>query len=267
MGISARLIKSNVTAKSEIIFERKILDRPSSIHWHNFCELDIIVSGHGSTFINGKECVCKEGMVVFMSPSDLHDYRANELEIFNIQFSEDSVDSNLLHTIIQLKNRMIYMDEKELKGILGICNLMEEGIVGREYQSLYQRKMLESILILFLQSVGSSKKEILPSEPDIIQEIVIYINTNFAENPMLKDVAKAFHINENYLCSLFRQHMGEKYKSYLRKVKLNHAAKMVAFTNLSMTEIALKCGYSTQSHFNREFKNVFHMTPMEMRKS
>lgn len=267
MGKSARMIKRSITAKSEIVFERKLLDKPSSVHWHNFCELDIIVSGYGTTFINGSEYLCKPGMMVFMSPSDFHDYRANELEIFNIQFSEESVDSHILHALINLNSRMVCMGEKDRSILRNICDLVEGTALGKVYRNLYLKRMVESILILFLQNVDSKKEGVFRAEPDIIQEIVIYINAHFAENLTLKDIAKAFHLNENYLCCLFRQHAGEGYKSYLRKIKLEHAEKLILFTNMSITEIALSSGYNTQSHFNREFKNMFHVTPSKMRQT
>ena len=86
------------------------------------------------------------------------------------------------------------------------------------------------------------------------------------ENPLLKEFAGQFHLNENYLSMLFKEQIGENYKSYLRSLKLNHAEKLIIYTNMPITEIAFSSGYNTLSHFNREFKSMFHITPLEMRK-
>lgn len=263
----ARLAKSRLTSQDEISFERKMLNQSNSVHWHDFYELDIIVAGQGMTFINGQEHTFREGSVVFMSPLDFHDYHYNEVEIFNIHFSEESVDSELLHTLIYLNSRIICLDEACMQSMLGLCSLFENVTMGKAYRKLYYKKLLESILILFLQGADGEKHEAGRTEPDIIQQIVIYANAHFAENPMLKDIAEAFHMNENYLCSLFKRYMGENYKSYIRKLKLTHAERLISFTNLSITEIALNCGYNTISHFNREFKSMFHVTPLERRQS
>lgn len=262
----ARLAESRLTSQNEISFERKKLNQPSTVHWHDFYELDIILSGHGRTFINGQEHTFQEGTVVFMSPSDFHDFYSDEVEIFNIHFSEESVDSELLHTLIHLNSRISCLDDACMQSMMSLCSLCENVTMGKAYRKLYYKKLLESMLILFLQGTDDEKYEASRSEPDIIQQIVIYANTHFAENPMLKDIADAFHMNENYLCSLFKRYMGENYKSYIRKLKLTHAEKLISFTNLSVTEIALNCGYNTLSHFNREFKSMFHVTPLERRK-
>lgn len=267
MNRQVRMVKSSVTAKHEIVFERKWLDLPSSVHWHDFCELDIIVSGHGISYVNGRECVCQKGMMVFSSPSDVHDYQANELEIFNIQFSVEGVDSDILHTLMQMKNRVVYMEKEDYHRIFELCCLMERTVLEDNYRGMFQKRILENMLILFLQNAEANQTEMSRTDVDVIQNVVIYIHGHFSENPMLKDVAKEFHLNENYLCALFHQYTGEKYKSYLRRIKLEHAEKLISYTNTSMTEIALSCGYSTQSHFNREFKALFQMTPNEMRKS
>lgn len=262
---SVRLIKSKVTAKSEIVYERKELKAVSSIHWHDFCEVDMILSGEGISNVNGKQYECRKGMVVFMSPSDVHDYQANHLEIFNVQFCTEGVDSQIIHTLMQLKGRVAYVKTEDWESFLDICRLLENTRLNDTYRALYDKKMLESILLMFLQNMEEEENEEKHSDVELIQKIVVYINAHFAENPMLRDVAKEFHLNENYLCSLFRQHMGEKYKAYLRKIKLEHAEKLICLTDLPMTEIAFSCGYITQSHFNREFRSFFQVTPKQMR--
>lgn len=265
MSNTVRLIKRKLTPQKEIFFEEKRLDAPSSVHWHDFCELDIIISGQGVSLVNGKEYDCCEGMMVFMSPSDVHDYRTDDLEIFNIQFATEGVDSEILHTLMQMNKRVVYVNKESIQLLLSLCHLMDSNVVDERYRGLYHRKLLENILLIYMQNIGEKEHYENGFDADIIQKIVIYVNTHFSENPMLKDIAKEFHINENYLCSIFHQHMGEKYKSYLRKIKLEHAQKLIAYTDLPMTEISFTCGYITQSHFNREFRAFFGMTPKKMR--
>ena len=87
MKTNVRLIKKKQDYKQEIFFERKNLNISSTVHWHDFYEIDIILSGSGTTMINGKDHLLSEGTMSFLTPSDFHDITSSGLSIFNIQFS------------------------------------------------------------------------------------------------------------------------------------------------------------------------------------
>jgi AraC-like DNA-binding protein len=52
---------------------------------------------------------------------------------------------------------------------------------------------------------------------------------------------------------------------YLRKLRLRIASRALIYTNESLSEIALNCGFADQSHFTREFRRQFGRTPREYR--
>ena len=236
------------------------------MHWHDFYEVEIIISGNGTTMINGKKALLKEGTVSFLTPSDFHDIDSSGLEIFNIQFSEGCVNHEILNALINLNKKICHLDKTQTQNICNLCELLEIAAMDATYLNMYYQKILESILLIFLQNVHTKGEKVVQTEPDIIQQIVVYLNIHFMENPLLKDIANQFHLNENYLCMLFKEQIGENYKSYLRKLKLNHAKKLIIYTHLPITEIAYDSGYNTLSHFNREFKSMFHTTPLDLRK-
>ena len=92
------------------------------------------------------------------------------------------------------------------------------------------------------------------------------MHSHFKENPKMGEVAKMLYLNENYFCTLIKEHIGETYKDYLKKLKLEHAKKLIINTDIPLTQISLECGYSSHSNFNRDFKKFFDISPSEMRK-
>lgn len=54
-------------------------------------------------------------------------------------------------------------------------------------------------------------------------------------------------------------------QKYLRKLRLRIASRALIYTNESLSEIALNCGFADQSHFTREFRRQFERTPREYR--
>jgi AraC-like DNA-binding protein len=72
--------------------------------------------------------------------------------------------------------------------------------------------------------------------------------------------------NKRYFCKLFKKYTGKTYKQYLREVKLNYALNLLKRTNLKITVVAIESGYSTVSHFNREFYAYYKKTPTQEKK-
>jgi len=54
-------------------------------------------------------------------------------------------------------------------------------------------------------------------------------------------------------------------QKFLRKLRLRVASRALMYTDESLSEIALKCGFADQSHFSREFRRQFGRTPRHYR--
>src|SRR5437867_4110160 len=54
-------------------------------------------------------------------------------------------------------------------------------------------------------------------------------------------------------------------QKFLRKLRLRIASRGLIYTDESLSDIALKCGFADQSHFSREFRRQFGRTPREYR--
>jgi transcriptional regulator GlxA family with amidase domain len=54
-------------------------------------------------------------------------------------------------------------------------------------------------------------------------------------------------------------------QKFLRKLRLRIASRALIYTNDTLSEIALKCGFADQSHFSREFRRQFGRTPRDYR--
>ena len=96
--------------------------------------------------------------------------------------------------------------------------------------------------------------------------VMAYVNAHFKENPSLEKVASLVFFNKRYFCKLFKKFTGKTYIQYLREVKLNYALNLLKRTNLSITAVALESGYTTISHFNREFYAYYQKTPSQAKK-
>lgn len=102
---------------------------------------------------------------------------------------------------------------------------------------------------------------------EVIDEIIRAIETD-ASLLTVSDVAKAFARSERWLQQLFRDYLGIGLKWLLQRHRLLVAAEQIRENEApNWAEIAYDLGYSSQSHFITDFKEVLGVTPLDYRKN
>lgn len=100
---------------------------------------------------------------------------------------------------------------------------------------------------------------------DKIERAEAYLLTHFNENISLQDLANHLFLSESSVRRLFAQHFNESFSQRLKKIRLNIACDMLAYTGYPIRVILEKVGYINQANFNRQFKNYKNVTPKEYR--
>ena len=97
-----------------------------------------------------------------------------------------------------------------------------------------------------------------------INKVVDYIQTNVQEELTLASMASMAAFSPFHFHRLFSAMVGEPLSGFIRRVRLQRAARLLK-TNprLSITEIALDCGFSSPSTFARSFKQFFQCSATE----
>ena len=88
------------------------------------------------------------------------------------------------------------------------------------------------------------------------------------ENPReLEALAQAVGLSPFQLSRAFHGHHGVTIPGYLRRLRMEKAAKMITTTDLLIGDIARAVGYASMSAFNRAFTREMHKGPNEYRGS
>lgn len=101
----------------------------------------------------------------------------------------------------------------------------------------------------------------------LLQTAILYIDSHYNERIQLEDIVAVTGSNHTTITRLFKEETGETPMEYLWNVRINHAKKNLAFTNIPIKEAAVRAGFSTISHFSRMFKEKTGQTPASYRKS
>ena len=103
------------------------------------------------------------------------------------------------------------------------------------------------------EAIHTTDREILSAARFIAEQ---YMNSITSE-----EIANAAGLSLNYLTRKFRRLAGIGLHEYLVFIRLQHAARELVSTDDSITDIALRCGFSDSNYFKDAFKKKYGMTP------
>lgn len=93
-----------------------------------------------------------------------------------------------------------------------------------------------------------------------------WLINNIDYSGTLTELAQQFHINEYKLKKGFKELYGCTVFEMLLKLRMERARQMLLETDLSVTEIGYRAGYSSGSHFSDAFRKHFGFAPNILRK-
>jgi two-component system response regulator YesN len=101
---------------------------------------------------------------------------------------------------------------------------------------------------------------------DNLQQAIKYIHNNFSTDISLDRVAGTAGISKYHFSRLFKEMTGLTYQSYLNRVRIEQAKKLLNDEELSITDTGYAVGYSDLTHFERIFKKLTGTTPSQYRR-
>lgn len=110
--------------------------------------------------------------------------------------------------------------------------------------------------------------KMLPSSPErdpVIERILEHVALNFNADVSVADLSSMTGLTPNYLSALFHKKMGETFMSYLTRIRVTEARKLLLEGGVSVAEAARAVGYSDVRHFSRRYREMLGEYPSESR--
>ncbi len=256
---------------------------PTPWHFHPEYELVLVTESIGKRFIGDNISHFSEGDLAFIGPGLPHLYR-NEPEYYGkksalrarsivIHFLESSlgIDFSLPEA---KKIKQLFLKSVRGLNIIGKTNK----IISTKMQELTTRQGFERLLALLeiLHIISESKdfryissgniSGINEKESDRMDKVLNYVLKNFHNEINLKSVAKIANMADNSFSRYFSQRTRKTFTSYVNEIRLSHACKLLRETNKTVADVCYECGYNNLSNFNRQFKIIYHTSPLHYRK-
>lgn len=138
---------------------------------------------------------------------------------------------------------------------------------GEIMRAIFERNFLYQIISYFntqfetmMSFIGSSSSE------SVLDDIIGFINHNYADDLTLESISPLFGYNSAYLGKIFTKKTGVTFNSYLDSIRITQAKKLLTTENLKVYEVATRVGYSNVDYFHIKFKKYVGMSPAVFKK-
>jgi AraC-like DNA-binding protein len=93
-----------------------------------------------------------------------------------------------------------------------------------------------------------------------------YVRENFAKQTSVGRAPQMVHMSQAQFMKVFKKVSGMTFVGHVTRLRIMNALRQLRETDLTIAEIAAKCGFSDQSYFDRRFRQAFGRSPRQYRK-
>lgn len=138
-------------------------------------------------------------------------------------------------------------------------------LAGGAESAFYVKSILFQVLRMALEQLGAQSR-VTPSDCyQRMQQIKNYLEDCYPEPITLEALGRRALMSTGYLCRAFKKAVGVSPVEYLMRVRIASAKHYLTVTNKTVSEIAGLCGFKTEAHFYKTFKQREGLTPSAFR--
>lgn len=263
-------------------FEISIVDREAVhsmefAHSHSFYELFLLIEGECEMLVGDSTHLLTSNSLYFIptnTPHQTHYATGVTSKRLNIEFAE-----KYLRRLYQafgaktiedkIMNKVIQLPEFVTERIVAISEeLISESKNKDEYTKFSMDIHFEHLIIYILRHHTAYYNTLYSSIKITDQDLrnaLSYINNNYNQKITLPEVASLVHLNPCYFSQKFKTLTGRGFKEYLTSIRITQSEKLLLETNLSMSEIAYKCGFESSNYYGDAFKKIYNISPTAFR--
>ena len=229
-------------------------------HAHLLASFSFVLSGSYIENFATQIRTRRPSTIVFHPPHESHavEYQGASVRILSVQVDPerlsylrergigfDSRESGCTETIAWLGRRLYHE----------FCNADDASALA-----------LEGLVLEILAEASRAKTVLEEVSPRWLRQAKEFLHDNFSASFGFDVVARTVGVHPVHLARVFRQMNGCTIGEYLRRLRLDFAAKEVATSDAPLCEIAIAAGFADQSHLTKVFKAHFGLTPSAYRR-
>jgi|GEM_PF-1592106 len=240
-------------------------------------EIHLVEKGEGRFRIGKREFHVKPGDIIFLHSMEGNSFKPDE-ESFRFVFVtfkfDDSIGSSIMKKLNEtLGEEALPFSIGDIPEIQQLFYRMHREISLKAEGYMFRLKLLLGMLVVMitdLRKKGDNKEDIQLTvnmgTRELVDKVILLLQRNYSRSIRLDDLGRQVNLHPRYLCTLFRQITGQTVTEYLRDLRIEKAKRLLLYTSLTITEIALDVGFSSSQYFSRVFSRAEGIDPRTFRK-
>ena len=244
------------------------IEKEPPLHIHDVFEIYLNLSGDVSFIVENRTYPISRGNLIITKPYEYHHciYHDNkEHEHYCLQFSGREDDALLASLFDRKKgeNNHIVLDNMLITSIIKHFDKLLNMDKGSEIDKHYH---FIRILQIIENNISPDELEFLENIPEKLKEVLDIIAIRFAEPITIASLASDIFVSVNTLERYFKRYLNITPGEYIKRKRLS-AAMLALNDNASISQVAMRCGFSDTSNFIQIFKRTFGQTPYQYLKN
>jgi len=255
-------------------------------HHHPQCEITLVRQGGSVRVVGDKVTALTAGDLIFLGPEVPHDYRntseegeaGTPVEAIVIQFLPDlpglaGLDAQGLPSM-QPVERLLKRASHGLE-IVGHTKEVATAFIEQMLEVQGMKRVILLLQLIDLLADSAETREICalasvqPSRTEVttdrIGTVCAYIESFFAEPIYVEKLASMVGLGKSAFSRLFKKSTGRSVPQFVNGLRVAHACRLLVETDLTVSQISRDCGFVSPAHFQRQFREQQHCSPLQYR--
>ena len=227
----------------------------------NMFEIELPIEDGGISYIDKESASINQNTLIIAKPGQVrHTKLPFKCYFVHAILTDGELYDRLtsMPSYVNVKNRDVYVDIFKK-----LCEYYDSGLESDRL--MLGSKMLELIYLLNNEA-GAQKFYNDRGNAQVIQSVIEYIKNNLDEDLSLQALSKYASFSPTHFHTCFKKSTGLTLREYVEECRIRHGVNLLVSTNLTLSEIAYECGFSSQSYFSYAFKRRMNMTPRKYAK-
>ena len=249
-------------------------------HWHEALEFNLVVEGSVKVCTSTQTQVFHKGDGLFINSNVLASMENIENCVLDSHLFHPVFLSGHFKSVFETKYLNPVTQNRHLDLIALRGNTEAQAQILRKLRQLSRlqaepdtefqtRNLLSEIWLLLLEEIKNADNSIFHApqkNQDRILTMIAFIQENFAEKLTLEDIADSAAVSTRECLRCFKAAIHQSPMDYLIEYRVRSAKKLLETTELSISDIALQCGFNSNSYFTKLFHRICGKTPNAYRK-
>ena len=221
-------------------------------------ELELPIEAGGVSYIDGESMPISPDVLICARPGQTRHTRLP----YKCYYIHIIVAEGVLYDMLSSLPRFLPTAQRPLYEAL-FKKLIPAYESGLESDELLAQSAILELIHLCLSEAKTQRGIETHSRNDCVERAVGFIKEHLCEPLPLSRVAAAVSLSPIHFHHTFRSATGKTLRSYVEELRLKRAVNLLSETDKTLTEVALECGFSSQSYFSYAFRRRMGKTPRE----